>query len=253
MKTAVATTRTWWAFDRQATEDQQVFAKVARRRLRDESARAAAAYRAGGRAAATDAIVDSLWIDYLRRVWVNVVVNAGAHTFVILGAAENDHILEAAAGSYNARNAAERGAGIANTSRNKVKSSIEEGERKREPVERIARRIIADGEAAAAWRSLTIASTEVHAAACMGSLTAAIASGQRLAKIWYGPRLHSITCDQHKTVRGARRPLNVAFEVANDYEPDAGADSMMYPGDGEAGARASNVINCRCWLDFEVL
>jgi len=87
-------------------------------------------------------------------------------------------------------------------------------------------------------------------AAGFGSLTAAIESRHPLVKIWYGPRSAHITCDQHKTVRGQRRGLRDAFSVRQDYEPDLGEDRMMYPGDGEQGARASNVINCRCWMDF---
>jgi len=54
-----------------------------------------------------------------------------------------------------------------------------------------------------------------------------------------------------KVGRGQRRPVRDPFSVVNDYDDAGIADRMQYPGDGELGAQPANVINCRCYLDFE--
>jgi hypothetical protein len=114
-----------------------------------------------------------------------------------------------------------------------------------------ARRIVADAGEMAIWRSATIGLTESHAAGYFGAYTGAIQTLRGWVKVWTAPRAPGITCDQHKSTQGQRRPLRDTFAVVNDYEPDGPAEAMQYPGDGEHGARASNVINCRCAMEFE--
>ena len=245
-------TRRWAAFDILARQNNRVFMSIAGRRLVNEGAGAAAAFLRGGRQAALDAVRDSVWVDYLVRLWLTVVAGAGESAAAVFDIETAPAALDWAAAEYNRRNSAERGAGIASTSRAHVARSIERaaGEDPGMEPAAISKRIYSDAVAAARWRSATIGMTEVHAASCFAAWT--VASARRgTVKIWSKPRNRSITCDQHKSAAGERRPVGDAFLIRNDYEPSAGADRMMYPGDGELGARASNVINCRCTIDFE--
>jgi len=246
----VKSRRVWWSFDAAIHQDIATFSAVARRRLRTEGAAAALGYAAHGRPGALDAVTDKAWVDYLTRVWINTVETAGSHTAVVLGLGPQGGLFQSAAASYLKRNAAERGRMIADTSRKGIANAIDAGERFGDTIERMKRRIVTAAENASGWRSATIGSTEGHAAAGLGSFTAAC-QARGLVKIWAGPRAERVTCDQHKTVRGQRRPVRDPFAVRNDYDDAGTADRMQYPGDGELGAQPANVINCRCYLDLE--
>lgn len=224
----------------------------ARARLVAEARKAANTYRAGaGEAAALGVIQDVQWEQYLNLVWREVVTSAGGLMLQAMQVPADSGALDRTARLYLARNGATRGAGIANTSRNHVADSIADGLAEHETTAEVARRIAADAETRASWRGATIGSTESHAAGYLGAWSAALQSLRRWDKVWTAPRARGVTCDQHKSTHGQRRGLRDAFDVANDYEPDGGSDRMNYPGDGEIGARPSNVINCRCAMEFE--
>ncbi len=246
----VKTRRQWWTFDAAIHQEIATFSSVARRRLRAEGAAAALGYAAHGRPGALAAVTDKAWADYLTRVWMNTVETAGSHAGVVLGLGPQGGLFASVAAGYLKRNAAARGVLIADTSRKMIGNAIDAGERFGDTIERMKRRIVTAVENASGWRSVTIGSTEGHAAAGLGTFTAGCQT-HGLVKVWAGPRAERVTCDQHKTVRGQRRPMRDPFSVLNDYD-DAGApDRLQYPGDGELGAQPANVINCRCYLDFE--
>ena len=227
--------------------------RTAHIRLVGEAGKASRAYGSGaGLAAALGEIQDWVWAGYLGRVWSETVKPAGRLMVEALGVMNVDvGIFERASRLYLDRQAKRRGAGIAETSRKAVLASIEAGREARETPAETARRILADAEEMAQWRSATIGSTEAHAAGNYGAWTGAVQTLPGWLKVWARPHAAGVTCDQHKTAHGQRRGLREAFEVANDYEDGEPADRLNYPGDGELGARPSNVINCRCAIEFE--
>jgi len=244
--------RMYRAFDAFMQQAGRGASRSAHTRLVAEAGKAARAFAGGaGEAAALGEILDSTWTAYLGLVWVETVTRAGALTAESLGATSVDAgVFDRAARLYLQRNAAGRGAGIAATSRKAVAASIGRGLMVGETPADVARRIIDDAEAAAVWRAATIGLTEAHAGGNLGAFTGAIQTLRGWVKIWTAPRADGVTCDQHKSTQGQRRDLREPFAVLNDYEPDEPAEAMNYPGDGEHGARASNVINCRCTMEF---
>jgi hypothetical protein len=248
--------RIYRAFDHFMAQAGRGAARSAHTRLVAEAGKAARAYSGGaGDAAALGEVLDSTWASYLGLVWVETVTRAGVLTAESLGAAAIDAgVFDRAARQYLDRNGRSHGAGIAATSRKAIQKSIDDGREAKETPAEIGRRILDDAEAAAVWRAATIGSTEAHAAGNLGALTGAVQTLRGWAKVWTAPRAAGVTCDQHKSTHGQRRGLREAFDVANDYETDNPArDAMNYPGDGEHGARASNVINCRCAMEFRRL
>jgi len=245
--------RMYRAFDAFMAQAGRGATRSAHTRLAMEARKAANAYgRGDGEAGALGAIHDSVWISYLGLVWIEIVTNAGQLTAEQLGGKVDAGVFDRAARLYLERNGRPRGAGIAETSRKAVAASIGRGLMAGEMPADVARRIVSDADQAAIWRSATIGLTESHAAGHFGAWTGAVQTLRGWVKVWAPPRAHGITCDQHKSTHGQRRGLREAFDVANDYETDNPAgDAMNYPGDGEHGARASNVINCRCALEFE--
>lgn len=244
--------RIYRAFDSFMVQAGRGATRSAHVRLVAEAHKAANAYAAGaGEAGALGQVQDSVWSAYLGLVWIETVTKAGQVTAEQLGGKVDAGVFDRAARLYLDRNARNRGAGIAETSRAAVAASIGRGLMAAEMPADVARRIVAEAEAAAIWRSATIGLTESHAAGNFGALAGAIQTLRGWLKVWTAPRAPGITCDQHKSTQGQRRPLRDTFAVVNDYEPDEPAEAMNYPGDGEHGARASNVINCRCAMEFE--
>jgi hypothetical protein len=245
--------RIYRAFDQFMAQAGRGASRSAHTRLVAEAGKAARTFSGGaGEAAALAEVLDSTWTAYLGLVWVEAVTRAGVLTAESLGVTKVDAgVFDRAARLYLQRNAAGRGSGIAETSRKAIAKSIEYGQVTRETPAEIGRRILADAETAAEWRSATIGLTESHAAGNYGAWKGAAQTLRGWVKIWAAPRAAGVTCDQHKSTQGQRRPLLDAFDVRNDYEPEnEAADVMNYPGDGEYGARASNVINCRCAMEF---
>jgi len=243
--------RIYRAFDSFMAQAGRGASRSAHTRLVAEAGKAARAFAGGaGDAAALAEVLDSTWTAYLGLVWVETVTRAGVLTAESLGAAADAGVFDRAARLYLDRNARTRGAGIAETSRKAIQKSIDDGREAKETPAEIGRRIIDDAEAAGVWRSATIGLTESHAAGNFGALTGAVQTLRGWLKVWTAPRAAGVTCDQHKSTHGQRRPLRDTFAVVNDYEPDVPAEAMNYPGDGEHGARASNVINCRCAMEF---
>jgi hypothetical protein len=244
--------RIYRAFDSFLLQAGRGATRSAHTRLAMEARKAANAYAAGaGEPGALAAIADSVWASYLGLVWIEVVTHAGQLTAESLGGKVDAGVFDRAARLYLERNGRPRGAGIAETSRKAVAASIGRGLMAGDTTAETARRIVADADQAAIWRSATIGLTESHAAGYYGAHTGAVQTLRGWVKVWTAPRAPGITCDQHKSTQGQRRPLRDAFAVVNDYESDEPAEALQYPGDGEHGARASNVINCRCAMEFE--
>jgi hypothetical protein len=249
--TAEKAARQWREFDVYLVQAGEAWGRDARRRLVDETAAAADGYRRGNEGAAINAIRDAVWIEYLTRLYRSVTVHAGERAAELLDVAADTALLTGVALGYLDRNAEPRGAGIAETSRDNVRRWIRQGRDEDEAPATIGRRIAAEGRTASQWRSMLIATTETHGASWLGAWSAARHSHLSLTKIWEAPRRAGVTCDQHKSTHGQRRPLIEPFHVLNDYEPGTAEDAMQHPGDAEMGARASNIINCRCAMDFD--
>lgn len=246
--------RIYRQFDLYLEQAGRIATRGAHVRIVSEANRAARALANGaGDAAALAEVLDGAWADYLARVWIETVTTAGGLMADILSGGKVDSgVFDRIGRLYADRHARARGAGIAETSRNAIAASIARGQDAGETLAEVGRRIVADAGSAATWRGATIGSTEAHAAGYCGAWNAAVQTLRGWIKVWAAPRAAGVTCDQHKSAHGQRRPLRDAFDVANDYEaPDATADKLQYPGDGERGARASNVINCRCGMEFQ--
>jgi hypothetical protein len=245
--------RRWREFDAHLEGISLSWQREARRRLVMEAIAAAGRYREAGEGAAAAAVTDARWIDYLDRVWRYAVTHAGTRAAAVLGVSADATYLDHAAVRYLQGESKRRGEGIAETSRAMIAKWIHEGLGENLMPAGIERLIATEGRRVAQWRGAMIGSTETHAASWFGSWLTVGRAGGRWEKIWAAPRRGGITCDQHKSTHGQRRPLADPFRVLNDYEADQPAESLNYPGDSGFSPRPSNVINCRCAMDFERL
>lgn len=134
--------------------------------------------------------------------------------------------------------AAEKVRKIADTTRSIIRRSVNRGNALNEPPRVLAKRVTAEtgGEIAKA-RALTIARTETHIAANVGSNAAAEATGLDLNKEW-GATEDIRTRPDHRLADGQTVDQNGVFSV--------GGFSMDFPGDPNGPAK--EVINCRCVL-----
>jgi hypothetical protein len=213
--------------------------------LEREGASAAAAYeQTGYEAEALEAVSEDEWTRYLERVWLSVTPRAGefmSDAIEPLKAAKPPDPFMQAAISHLRMNGAERVKGITQTSRDEIGNQIRIGVQKGESRQQIADRITKHRRSITPERAMTIARTEVHAAANFGSLIAAEAVAVPMYKFWIA---RPDARDTHRAASGQRRSLAAAFMV--------GGYQLQYPGDGSMGAPAGLVVNCRCVLSFEV-
>ena len=220
--------------------------------LEREGARAAAAYeQTGYEAEALEAVSEVEWQRYIERVWLSTVPRAGAFFGEMFNPAppepkaaaasfDTDFFLQAAVDWLRAY-AAERVESITDTSRDEIGNQIRIGVQKGESRKQIAERIVKHRRSITPERAMTIARTEVHAAANFGSLTAAQQVNAPLNKFWIA---RPDARDTHAAAGGQRRTLDAAFTV--------GGYSLKHPGDSSMGAPAREVINCRCVISFEI-
>lgn len=148
-------------------------------------------------------------------------------------------------GAYIDKNAATRAIETARTTQNDIKSVIKDAFESGEPEETIIREMLT-ARGLSAYRSDTIARTEMSAAAMYASTTTAqdIQSeiGQPMKKFWI-PVSDDRTRQSHLDMIGADGvDLNGNFDV--------GGESMFAPLDPKASPE--NIINCRCQLTYEV-
>jgi len=92
-------------------------------------------------------------------------------------------------------------------------------------------------------RSLVIARTEVGNAANFASHEAAQATGVPMMKTWNSLG-DAFVRDKHADADGQTVEGEADFNVAGER--------LGWPGDSSKGASAGNVINCRCFLTWEV-
>ena len=248
---AVKSARIYKPYDAFMLQAGRGATRSAHTRLAMEARKAANAYGAGDEAAALAAIQDSVWLSYLGLVWIETVTRAGQLTAEALGGKVDAGVFTRAAQLHVERFGRGLAGQFADASREMVAASIGRGLMAGETPADIAWRIVADADQAAIWRSADIGVSESHAAGNFGAYTGAVQTLRGWVKVWAAPRAPGITCDHHKSTQGQRRPLREFFAVVNDAEPDMPVETLNYPGDCEHGARASNVVNCRCAMEFE--
>ena len=91
-----------------------------------------------------------------------------------------------------------------------------------------------------AARAGTLATTESTEALAWGQHQTAVKVKLVLLKIWQAI-LDDRTRDTHRTANGQRRRINDPFNV--------GGAALQWPAD--AGGPLGEIINCRCWEDYE--
>lgn len=233
------------------------FQKPAEAILAAEGRRAAHAYETLGRHAAIAVPDETIWADYLRRLWITAAPEAADVTGEWLGIPEeqakgakattrrqplgrmstitaaNQKIRELAPGkAYE----------IAQTSRELIRQSIEAtATLPGGTVARIAAQILTDNVASRGTRARRVAHTESHESANFGSIDVAKLVSRALDKVWLS-LMDGRQRDAHGGAHKQRRRLEQNFTV--------GGELMSYPGDSSLGASASNLVNCRCVLGF---
>lgn len=133
---------------------------------------------------------------------------------------------------------------INDTTRQIIRDKLAEGVKAGESINQLADRIRGLYNEFYQGRSESIARTEVISASNLGSLAGATQLGLKLDKEWistYDDR----TREAHKHADGQVVPLDKPFVVAGD--------KLSFPGDSSKGAKANNVIQCRCTLGYKTL
>lgn len=205
-------------------------------RLNAEGTRAALAYERAGEAAAIAEVKDATYRVILDRVWLSVTPRAGELVSEMLAKAAEDIFVESAI-RWLRLNAGKRIEGMTETSRREIGNQIRIGVSKGETRQQIADRIVKTRRSVSPERALTIAQTEVHAAANYGSLVAAGEDRSPLKKIW---RALAGARPTHAAAHGQEQPLSEPFQV--------GAARLEYPG---APGPPEETINCRCSMVYK--
>lgn len=219
------------------------WARPAARILRAEGAAAAAAWKRTLNAdIAITAVDETVWREYVNRVWMTTVPRSGDRTADQLLITPQEGVFLGAAAVWLRDNGPARIEGIAQTSREEIARSIEAGVMANESAEGVAARITTHRRAATPARSRLIGSTEVHAAANYGALAAVEQAGRAIDKIWY-TRGDARVRPAHASAHGQRRLVTDEFQI--------GGYTLMYPGDSSRGAPASLTVGCRCVLGYE--
>lgn len=198
-----------------------------------EGRRAARAFHNYGLAAALDAPSESIWADYLVRVWVVVAPESAAlvERFLMQPEKAVDPVSVAqAARAQLLRVLDAKTRALVDTSRETIRQAVEG----REDIMR------AVGQRAPE-RSRRIARTESHESANNGSYNAARGLRRVYDKVWIATPDERVR-DAHMEAHKQRRKLDANFTV--------GGETLMYPGDSTT-ASIGNTINCRCVLSYQ--
>jgi len=94
---------------------------------------------------------------------------------------------------------------------------------------------------ASAGRVSTMATTEANQSLAWSQHGTARESKLTLLKVWVAIN-DDRTRDSHRTAHGQRRRINDPFSV--------GGSSLQWPAD--AGGPLGEIVNCRCWEDYEL-
>lgn len=141
----------------------------------------------------------------------------------------------------------EKWAAVSATTKRILREQLAEGLTQGEGFDGLERRIsnvYTNDFAASTGRARRIARTEVIAASNLGSRVGAKATGLPMEKEWIATR-DDRTRDDHANADGQRRKLDDPYVV--------GGEQLMFPGDASLGARASNIVNCRCVEGYHVV
>lgn len=143
------------------------------------------------------------------------------------------------------KNSGEKIVNINETTKKQVQKELAEGLRQNESIGQLASRIdTLYLEQIIPKRSVVIARTEVVGASNLGSYAGAKSLGiPEMTHEWLSAG-DNRTRDWHLTADGQIQPLDRPFEVRGE--------NLMFPGDSSMGARADNVIQCRCCEVYDI-
>lgn len=150
-------------------------------------------------------------------------------------------IAQAAIRTWISSYAAAKVVRILETTRMRIRKSIERGEEQSEPPRVLARRIVEEtGGEIARGRAETIARTESLTAASVGADEAAKSTGLQLDKRWVATE-DMRTRPSHAIANDELRAMDALFDV--------GGAKLRFPRDPNGPAK--EVINCRCTVLYE--
>jgi hypothetical protein len=154
----------------------------------------------------------------------------------------------AAVAKYVEERAGDRIAKINDTSLKRVQRVLSNGVLTGLGSEEVARNMI--DSAGSITRGRLIARTEIVSASNLGAVQGAKATGLEMKKIWISTRDDRTRGQDprdefdHITIDGQTvQTMDSTFNVSGEL--------MEFPGDYSHGARAGNLINCRCTVSFE--
>jgi hypothetical protein len=131
---------------------------------------------------------------------------------------------------------------ITETTRSKVRQFVEDAIGEGWSTQRTAKELAGYTQALNKSRAIVVARTELVSAGNYGSYVGAKATGLLLDKIWLSTK-DARTRDPHRKANGQKVDIDTFFEI--------NGQRLMHPGDGNHGAKASNLVNCRCTLIYE--
>jgi HK97 family phage portal protein len=243
----------WKAYDRERLGFENAIAKRVAKQFASEGQAVISAYKSGGVDKAEKAITKQRknWTRLLKAAYAAVIEHFGERIASQLesvapakGTGPSEMKFEFDPFSAELLNWIRRQAGlkikgIEQTTVEKVRDAIAEGEDANESTPQIAKRVKETYQDFGRYRSFVIARTETGAAAGVASQEAAKQTGMNLKKVWISSRDGRVR-DSHILIDG---------EVKEMDEPYS--NGCKFPGDPDGPAE--EVIQCRCTESYEVV
>lgn len=243
----------WKAYDRDRLSFENAIAKRVAKQFASEGQAVISAYKNGGIAKAEKAIIKQRkkWTRLLKASYAAVIEHFGERIASQLenvapgkGTGPSETKFEFDPFSAELLNWIRQQAGlkikgIEQTTIERVRAAIAEGEEANESTPQIAKRIKETYQDFGRYRSFVIARTETGAAAGVASQEAAKQTGMTLKKVWISSRDGRVR-DSHVAIDGETKDMDEPY-----------SNGCMFPGD--PNGPAEEVIQCRCTESYEVV
>lgn len=243
----------WKSYDRERLGFENAIAKRVAKQFASESQAVISAYKSGGISKAEKAIIKQRkkWTRLLKASYAAVIEHFGERIAEQLESAAPEKgtgpsetkfefdPFSAELLKWIRRQAGLKIKGIEQTTIERVRAAIAEGEEANESTPQIAKRIKETYQDFGRYRSFVIARTETGAAAGVASQEAAKQTGMTLKKVWISSRDGRVR-DSHVAIDGEIKEMDELY-----------SNGCMFPGDPDGPAE--EVIQCRCTESYEVV